>query len=167
MYSYSRHSSRLFRHIPLKNAPIPRKCKFNFVNKSFYSNILDHRLKSSLESARFIKSVNNICLFPRYDHINTFLNKYNVSFATQSINLSTSSNTIEVSSEDQVTEMTDEAMFVEDKICSTEVPKSECPDVFGKFKGEPLLGEEFGAVYTKHEPTMFGDWSHMGRVTDF
>lgn len=103
MYSYARHSSRLFRHIPLKNANLPKKCKFNFVNKSFYSNILDNRLKSSLESVRFIKSVNNICVFPRYDHINTFLNKYNVSFATQSVNLSTSSNTIEVASEDQVT----------------------------------------------------------------
>ncbi|UVC49380.1 hypothetical protein MACK_003211 [Theileria orientalis] len=116
---YARHGSRLFRHIPLKNANIPKKCKLNFVNKSFYSNILDNRLKSSLESVRFIKK------------------------------------------------MTDEAMLVEDKICSTEVPKSECRDTFGKFKGEPLLGEEFGAVYTKHEPTMFGDWSHMGRVTDF
>lgn len=30
----------------------------------------------------------------------------------------------------------------------------------GKFK-------EYGNVYDKHEPTMFGDWSHMGRVTDF
>ncbi|ORM39696.1 uncharacterized protein BXIN_0079 [Babesia sp. Xinjiang] len=26
---------------------------------------------------------------------------------------------------------------------------------------------EFGNVYSKHEPTMFGDWCHMGRVTDF
>ncbi|CDR95796.1 hypothetical protein, conserved [Babesia bigemina] len=27
--------------------------------------------------------------------------------------------------------------------------------------------KEYGNVYEKHEPTMFGDWSHMGRVTDF
>ncbi|CRG97725.1 conserved Plasmodium protein, unknown function [Plasmodium gallinaceum] len=29
------------------------------------------------------------------------------------------------------------------------------------------LSEEFGYKYEKHEPTMFGDWSHNCRVTDF
>ncbi|SBT80844.1 conserved Plasmodium protein, unknown function [Plasmodium malariae] len=29
------------------------------------------------------------------------------------------------------------------------------------------LPEEFGYKYDKHEPTMFGDWSHNCRVTDF
>ncbi|GFE53738.1 hypothetical protein BaOVIS_011420 [Babesia ovis] len=34
---------------------------------------------------------------------------------------------------------------------------------------EPLVNgaNEHGYFYDKHEPTMFGDWSHMGRVTDF
>lgn len=29
------------------------------------------------------------------------------------------------------------------------------------------LPEEFGFTYQKHEPTMFGDWCHNCRVTDF
>ncbi|SBT48507.1 conserved Plasmodium protein, unknown function [Plasmodium ovale wallikeri] len=32
---------------------------------------------------------------------------------------------------------------------------------------EGILSEEFGYKYDKHEPTMFGDWSHNCRVTDF
>ncbi|EDO06892.1 uncharacterized protein BBOV_IV005310 [Babesia bovis T2Bo] len=35
---------------------------------------------------------------------------------------------------------------------------------------KPILkngAKEFGNVYKMHEPTMFGDWSHMGRVSDF
>lgn len=27
--------------------------------------------------------------------------------------------------------------------------------------------QEFGYKYEKHEPTMFGDWAHNCRVTDF
>ncbi|KAK1934889.1 hypothetical protein X943_002779 [Babesia divergens] len=38
--------------------------------------------------------------------------------------------------------------------------QGSCLNGTNKFK-------EYGNVYDKHEPTMFGDWSHMGRVTDF
>ncbi|CAD2104647.1 conserved Plasmodium protein, unknown function [Plasmodium vinckei lentum] len=32
---------------------------------------------------------------------------------------------------------------------------------------EKILPEEYGYKFDKHEPTMFGDWSHNCRVTDF
>ncbi|CXJ19750.1 conserved Plasmodium protein, unknown function [Plasmodium berghei] len=32
---------------------------------------------------------------------------------------------------------------------------------------EKIMPEEYGYKFDKHEPTMFGDWSHNCRVTDF
>ncbi|CDU20684.1 conserved protein, unknown function [Plasmodium yoelii] len=32
---------------------------------------------------------------------------------------------------------------------------------------EKIMSEEYGYKFDKHEPTMFGDWSHNCRVTDF
>ncbi|SCN63119.1 conserved Plasmodium protein, unknown function [Plasmodium chabaudi chabaudi] len=36
-----------------------------------------------------------------------------------------------------------------------------------QMNAEKILPEEYGYKFDKHEPTMFGDWSHNCRVTDF
>jgi len=36
-----------------------------------------------------------------------------------------------------------------------------------KFREEKKMPEEQGFTYKGHEPTMFGDWQHKGRTTDF
>lgn len=40
-------------------------------------------------------------------------------------------------------------------------------NIEGEHATHEIRFREYGNVYEKHEPTMFGDWSHMGRVTDF
>ncbi|EAN33451.1 hypothetical protein TpMuguga_01g00207 [Theileria parva strain Muguga] len=170
MFMYNRSSSFIFKNLSFKRVNLFKNPKISCGNKSFYSNITDNRLKSSLESIKFTSKIKSGLIFPRYDQINNFLNRYNIALVSQSLTFSTtSSNTIELTSDDEVPETTDEAIPVESKVCisETECSSKDNADVICNFKGHPQIGKEYGSVYTKHEPTMFGDWSHMGRVTDF
>ncbi|XP_954513.1 uncharacterized protein TA19415 [Theileria annulata] len=185
MFMYSRRCSFIFKNLSFKRSNFFTNPKISYGNKSFYSNFSDNRLKSSLESIRFTKKIKNGFIFPRYDQVNSVLNRFNIALVSHSLDFSTaSSNIIELTSDDQAlvytlptqtsvinnfTEMTDEAIPVKSKVCisETECSSKDNEDVICNFKGHPQIGKEYGSVYTKHEPTMFGDWSHMGRVTDF
>ncbi|KYN97967.1 hypothetical protein PGSY75_1215600 [Plasmodium gaboni] len=52
------------------------------------------------------------------------------------------------------------------KISNDEIKKDKKEE---QIKNNPInnISEECGYKYDKHEPTMFGDWSHNCRVTDF
>ncbi|CDO65434.1 conserved Plasmodium protein, unknown function [Plasmodium reichenowi] len=52
------------------------------------------------------------------------------------------------------------------KISNDEIKKDK-KEVQIKNNPKNNISEECGYKYDKHEPTMFGDWSHNCRVTDF
>ncbi|AFZ80423.1 hypothetical protein BEWA_032760 [Theileria equi strain WA] len=73
--------------------------------------------------------------------------------------LTASTTGIEASGDEDASDMNGEA--------TSNGIRQNAKDKEGTFKGYPLKGTEHGFKYEKHEPTMFGDWTHMGRVTDF
>ncbi|SOV79241.1 conserved Plasmodium protein, unknown function [Plasmodium sp. gorilla clade G3] len=145
------------------------KCLKSLIGK----NIFSLKYKESLNFNSIHKNIDK-CFIYTYTKRNNFINYIEIIYKRYLSTMGKNNTNDDYKNYDNCILETDKKKNVfyeqslEDiqKISNDEIKKDK-KEV--QIKNNPInnISEECGYKYDKHEPTMFGDWSHNCRVTDF